>query len=219
MDATRAQVGNPGDLSAAQFQCTGCGDPSDPFMLSFCHGSNIHDVFTEINVPEQEEIMFVFPVMYTHTDGEMYLCSYVPVLYLDSLAGVIGGLYFGLRKEYHPDIKHGETDAVSKWWSLKDILDASFVMQTDEDIDKLPGFFEQTFENPFITISYPLPFPKTVFYQARVYPDTLRNASETFYWDYRGTTVQNSEDTSSVYSEYWFTMSQPMNARKYFRIR
>ena len=42
-----------------------------PFVMSFCHGSNIHDVFTEINVPEQEEIMFVFPVSYTHDDGEM----------------------------------------------------------------------------------------------------------------------------------------------------
>ena len=190
-----------------------------PFMLSFCHGSNIHDVFTKINVPEQEEIMFLFPVIYTHNNGDMYLCSYVPVLYLDSLAGVIGGLYFGLRKEYHPEMKHGETATISKWWSIEDIVDASFVMQTDEDMAKLPGFFEQTFANPFVTISYPMPFPKMVFYQARVYPDTVMKADETFYWNYRGTTVSHSEDSWGVYSEYWFTMSQPMNGRKYFRTR
>lgn len=35
-----------------------------PFMMSFCHGSGIHDKFTKINVPSQEELMFVFPVMY-----------------------------------------------------------------------------------------------------------------------------------------------------------
>jgi hypothetical protein len=26
-------------------------DGQHPFMLSFCHGSNIHDVFTKIDVP------------------------------------------------------------------------------------------------------------------------------------------------------------------------
>lgn len=190
-----------------------------PFMLSFCHGSNIHDVFTEINVPEQEEIMFVFPVIYTHNDGDMYLCSYVPVLYLDSFAGVVGGLFFGLRKEYHPEMKHGEDAAMSKWWDIEDIIDASFVMQTGEEMSKLPSFFEQTFANPFVTISYPLPFPTMVFYQADVYPDTIRMASETFEWNYRGTTVRDSWDTWSVYSEYYFTMSQPMKARKYFDTR
>ena len=91
-------------------------------MLSFCHGSKIHDVFTKIDVPQQEELMFVFPVMYNNTK----LCSYVPVLYLDSALGVAGGLYYGLRKEYHPEMKHNETDH-SKSWHIDKIIDASFV--------------------------------------------------------------------------------------------
>jgi hypothetical protein len=187
-----------------------------PFMINLCHSSNIHDVYTNISVPEQEEIMFLFPVIYTHDDGDMYLCSYVPVLYLDSFWGVVGGLYFGLRKEYHPEMQHGGDATISKWWSIEDIFYASFVMQTDEDMAELPSFFEQTYANPYVTISYPLPFSKMVFFQIKVYPDTVRMASETFDWNYRGTTVQDSEDTWSVYSEYWFTMSWPMSGRNYF---
>jgi len=194
-------------------------DDAHPFMLSFCHGSNIHDVFTKINVPEQEEIMFLFPVIYTHDDGDVYLCSYVPVLYLDSFAGVLGGLIFGLRKEFHPEMKHGEAGIVSKWWSIEDIVEASFVMQTGENMTELPNFFKQTFANPFVTVSYPLPFPMMVFYQAEVYPAAVRTAGENFYWNYRGATVQDSGDTCSVYSEYWFTMSQPMSGRTYFGTR
>ncbi len=126
------------------------------------------------------------------------------------------GQFFGLRKEYHPEMQHGEDATISKWWSIEDIFDASFVKQTDEDMAELPGFFEQTFANPFVTISYPLPFSTMVFYQANVYPDTVRMASETFYWNYRGTTVRDSWDTWSVYSEYSFTMSWAMKGRRYF---
>ncbi len=187
-----------------------------PFMMNFSRGSNIHDVFTKINVPEQEELMFLIPVIYTDEDGDTYLCSYVPVLYLDSFWGVIGGLFFGLRKEYHPEMKHGEVAAISKWWNVEDIFDASFVIQTDEDMEELPNFFAQTYANPYVTISYSLPFPMMVFFQIKTYPDTVRPASGTFEWNYRGTTVQDSGDTQAVYSEYSFTMSWPMNGRKYF---
>ena len=111
-------------------------DGKHPFMLSFCHGSKIHDVFTKIDVPQQEELMFVFPVMYDNA----HLCSYVPVLYLDSALGVAGGLYYGLRKEYHPEMKHTETDH-SKNWHIDKIISSSFV-QTDQKMNALPQFID-----------------------------------------------------------------------------
>ena len=72
-----------------------------PFMLSFCHGSNVHDIHTKIPVPEQEELMFIIPILYDNK----HMCSYPPVLYLNSYLGVVGGKYYGLRKEYHPEMK------------------------------------------------------------------------------------------------------------------
>jgi len=140
-----------------------------PFMLSFCHGKNIHDVMTKIDVPQQEELMFVFPVMY-NTDSESKLCSYIPVLYLDSALGVAGGLYYGLRKEYHPEMKHNETDH-SKSWHIDKIIDSSFV-QTSDKLGALPQFIDQSFKNPFVTISYP-PFPHAMFYQAKVHENSV----------------------------------------------
>ena len=189
---------------------------SHPFMLSFCHGSGIHDVYTNMNVPEQEEIMFVFPVIYTHSDGVKHLSSYVPVLYLDSLFGMVGGLYFGLRKEYHRRMKHAEDATGVKCWSIEGILEASFDTQAGQDMEKLPHFYEQIFSNPFVTVSYPQPLPKMLFYQARVFPSIVRGASETFYWNYKGETVRNGDMSSSVFSEYSFAMSRPMNSKKFF---
>ncbi len=189
-----------------------------PFTISFCHGSEIHDMFTNIYLPEQEEILFLFPVMYTDDDGETHLCSYVPVLYLDSFLGVVGGLFFSLRKEYHPEMEQGE-DTASRWWRIGDILDASFEMQTGEDMAELPGFFKQTYANPYVTISYPLPFSKMVFFQIKVNPETVLAADETFEWNYKGTTVKSSEDTLSAYSEYWYTLSWPMKGSQYFGTR
>jgi len=115
-------------------------------------------------------------------------------------------------------MKPGDAAAVSAWLSIEDTVDGSFALEADENVMELPGFFEQTFSNPFVTISYPLPFETMVFYQAKVYPDIVRMAGETLYWNYRGTT-QDSGDTWSVYSEYWFTMSQPMQGKKYFMSR
>ncbi len=190
-------------------------DGEHPFLASFSHGSNIHDIITKQNVPEQEEIMFLFPVIYTHDDGTEYLCSYSPVLYLDSFMGVIGGLFYGLRKEYHPDMEHGEYSTTSKWWSLEGIFDASFE-QIGEDEEQLPKFFEQIFSAPNVTLSYPQPFETMIFYQSKVYPNIVRKASETFYWNYKETTVQHGEDTLSVYANYFFTMSKPMSGKNYF---
>jgi hypothetical protein len=204
------------DTMARYYPETELQADTHPFMLSFCHGSDIHDAYTNMNVPEQEEIMFVFPVIYTHDGGATHLTSYVPVLYLDSFFGKVGGLYFGLRKEHHPGMKHAEGAANAKCWRVEDILDASFETRVGEDMDKLPRFYEQTFANPFATVSYPLPFSKMVFYQARVYPSIIRRANETFYWNYKGETVKNGKRSLAVFSEYSFTMSRPMNSKQYF---
>ena len=72
-----------------------------PFTLMFSNCNNVHDVMTEIELRPYRELMFFIPVTYTH-ENEEQLCSYVPVLYLEYLIGVIGGLYLGLRKEFHP---------------------------------------------------------------------------------------------------------------------
>jgi hypothetical protein len=160
--------------------------------------------------------MFVFPVTYTHDDGATHLSSYVPVLYLDSLLGMVGGLYFGLRKEYHSGMEYGEHAANARWWSVEGILDASFETRTDEDMEKLPHFYGQTFSNPFVTVSYPLPFSKMMFYQARMLPSIVRRASERFYWNYKGETVKNGDGNMAVFSEYSFAMSRPTNRKKFF---
>ena len=86
-----------------------------PFLLSFCHGAQIHDTITKVNVPEQEELMFVFPVTYEHDDGVKHLVSYIPVLYLNSTIGVIGGLTFGMRKEYKPKMTAEEFPQGKEW--------------------------------------------------------------------------------------------------------
>jgi len=203
-------------VMAEYYPDTELRDDAHPFMMNFCHGSNLHDVFTNINFPEQEEILPMFPVMYTHDDGNMYLCSYVPVLYLDSFVGVLGGLLWGLRKEFHPEMEHEET-ATTNWWSIEGVIDASFEKQTDHEMMEFHNFIEQTFANPMVTISYPLPFPMMVVYDARVYPTTVMKASETFYWNYKGVTVEQSDDDLSVFSEYEFTMSSPMSSRQYFK--
>ena len=78
--------------------------------------------------------MFVIPVIYNNK----YLCSYVPVLYLDSWLGVVGGLYYGLRKEYHPGMKTNITNTTKSWF-IKDIIESSFV-NYENDID-LPDFY------------------------------------------------------------------------------
>jgi hypothetical protein len=187
-----------------------------PFIIAPSHGKNIHDLITRLSVPEQEEITFLFPVIYTHDDGNEYLCTYVPLLYLDSPLGVQGGLFFGLRKEYHPEMEYGEPTTTSKWWSIGDIFEVSFV-QTCEVMEELPNFFKQTMANPNVTYSYPLPVSEMVFYKIRVYPNTVREASETFYWNYKGATVRHSEDTWSVYSDYYYTISLPMNGKQYFK--
>lgn len=204
------------DIMAEYYPDTELKRNEHPFMMSFCHGSDIHDVQTKRRVPDQEELMFLFPVMYEHDDGRKYLCSYSPVLYLDSFLGVVGGLIYGLRKEFHPKMKHSETTNVSGWWRLKGIIEASFETQPGGELAEMPNFYAQTFENPFVTLSYPLPRRKMVFYQSTVEPGETQVASEKFYWNYKGTRVRKSDSTKSVYANYSFSMSWPMNAKQFF---
>jgi hypothetical protein len=186
-----------------------------PFMLSFCHGSGVHDVFTKINVPEQEEIMFVIPVLFKNEQGEVGLFSYVPVLYLDSFMGVVGGLYFGLRKEYHPGLEAVETPA-SKRWHIDGLIDASFKMKNNGKQSEMPQFIEQIFTSPFVSMSYPVPFSRTIIYQARIFPELVADATATFHWQYEGVTIESTDDTWGVYSEYRFDMSFSTSSEKYF---
>ena len=161
--------------------------------------------------------MFVFPVTYTRADGNSCLTSYVPVLYLDSLLGMVGGLYFGLRKEHHRGMKFGETNAQARWWSIEGILEASFEALFSADMKALPRFFKQVFSNPFVTASYPLPFSRLMFYQARVNASTVCSARERFFWEYNGQTVTNGEKSTAVFCEYSFAMSRPMNKEQFFK--
>lgn len=186
-----------------------------PFLMFFCHGRNIHDIYTNIDFPEQEELLFAFPVMYSHDDGNMYLSSYVPVLYLDSFMGVVGGLIYGLRKEFHARMQHEETES-SYWWKIDGIIDAAFEKHTEQKMTSYPQFVEQTLAHPFITRSYPAPLAKLYVYNLDFYPSKILKASESFTWHYEGATLQNSEDTWSLYSEYHFSMSRPMRAKRYF---
>ena len=183
-----------------------------PFMLQFCHCAHIHDKFTMKDLPEQEELMFLFPVTFTGPDGKGHLMSYSPVLYLNSSIGVIGGLYYGLRKEYNPSMRIDVPSDHEKAWSVPNIIKGTF--KWEEPVVKeegMPQFFVRTWTNPVVSISYP-PFPRPHFYQAAVYPvGDVFKTTEDWEWDYRGSTLKSGENTSSVYAAYWFTMSWPMN--------
>ena len=187
-----------------------------PFMMSFCHGSNIHDVLTMNVVPDQEELMFLFPVMYEHDNADMHLVSFLPVLYLDSETGVQGGLLYGLRKEFHPEMQNDEVSSTAGWWSIEGIIDASFETLSEEEAPDWGNFFEQTLKNPFATLSYPQPKAKRAFYQAKVYPRRIIKAREDVLWNHSGATITQGEDTCSVFAEYDFTMTWPMDGKTFF---
>jgi hypothetical protein len=182
-----------------------------PFTLMFSNCNNVHDVMTEIELRPYKELMFFIPVTYTNKKEER-LCSYIPVMYLDYFLGVIGGLYLGLRKEYHPKMIDRKTDT-SESFIIKDILDASFRQTSTNSRQELDPFFTQTFENPTVTVSY---LGRTYFYTTRVYPAVVLDASPVYEWNYRGSVIKNNEDTFAHYSEYCFTTSQAMRYEKYF---
>lgn len=195
-------------------------DDTYPILLSFCHGKNIHDVLSEINVPEQEEIMIVIPVMYNDQKSDKsHVCSFIPVLYLNSILGVIGGLSFGLRKQYHPSSGIGgwfeviENAAGHKTFHIKDVIKASFTHNTlSKEIIQMPKFISTLFEIPFVSVSY---FGSHVSYNAAIHSTTIRSADvEHLSWTYKNTVA--STVTDSVYVEYNFAMSHTTNARDMF---
>ena len=121
-------------------------------MFSNCH--HVHDVMTEWELRSYREHFPLFPVIYSHK-GEEQLCSYIPVMYLDYLLGVIGGTYLGLRKQFRPGMKDIETDT-SKSFVIKDVLDVRFSKDPTNTSREFDPFFVQTFVNPALTISYVL---------------------------------------------------------------
>ncbi len=182
-----------------------------PVLMMFSNCRNVHDVMTEINLRHYRELMFFIPVTYTHNNEEQ-LCSYVPVLYLEYLIGVIGGLYLGLRKEFHPGMEDVET-AATKNFVIKDILDAKFEKLSGNGAQELDPFFKLTLENPTATISY---FNRAYFYTTRAYATTVLDASAEYEWRYKGSLIKNDEATFASYCEYHFTTSQAMRYDAYF---
>lgn len=182
-----------------------------PFMMMFSNCNNVHDVMTELELRMYREHFPLFPVIYTHGQEER-LCSYIPVMYLDYLLGVMGGLYLGLRKQFHPGMKDIESDT-SKSFVIKDTLDVSFSRSATNPPRELDPLFIQTFENPTVTVSY---IGKTYFYTTDVFPEKVLDTSHDYEWRYKGSVIKNNEDTFANYCEYRFTTSQAMRYEAYF---
>ena len=94
--ALTIEEGKIGELNSHVFSGPQTRDVTEiglhPFMLMFSNCRKVHDVMTEIELRSYRELMFFIPVTYRHQDEER-MCSFVPVLYLEYLIGVIGGLY------------------------------------------------------------------------------------------------------------------------------
>ena len=182
-----------------------------PFMMMFSNCHNVHDVMTEMELRSYREHFPMIPVIYTH-ENEEHLCSYIPVMYLDYLLGVIGGLYLGLRKQFHPGMKDIETDT-SKSFAIKDTLDVSFSKDSTHGSRELDPFFTQAFRNPTVTVSY---VGQTYFYTTNVFPSKVLDTTHEYEWRYKGAVIKNSENTFANYCEYRFTTSQAMRYQAYF---
>ena len=182
-----------------------------PFLMMFSNCFNVHDIVTTIDLRPYKELMFFIPVTYTHK-GEEQLCSYIPVLYLDYLIGVIGGLTIGLRKEFHPRMIN-EQDELSESFFIKNILDVQFTDISTDNTNELNHFFKQVFHFPVVTRSY---FNRIRFYQTRVYTSKVVDASAQYEWKYKQVKIQNKDKILACYSEYRFTTSQAMSFNAYF---
>jgi hypothetical protein len=199
------------EIMAEQYPTVKKMEGMHPFTMMFSNCNNVHDVMTEIELRPYKELMFFIPVIYTH-ENEEQLCSYIPVMYLEYLLGVIGGLYLGLRKEFHPRMKDVRTDT-SESFIIEDFLDASFQQTSTDSTQELDPFFTQTFNNPTVTVSY---LNRTYFYTTRVHPTKVLDASPVYEWCYKGSVIKNNENTFAHYSEYRFTTSQAMRYKAYF---
>ena len=185
-------------------------DGMHPILLLFSRCYKVHDVITKIEIRPYLELLFYFPVIYTHMD-EKRLCSYLPVLYLDFLIGTLGGLFLGLRKHFHPGLKYVETDTANSF-VLKDVINANF-QQAEENKNELDPFFTKIFKKPTVTVSY---FNQIKFYTASVYPIQIKDVAANYNWNYKGAVIQNDENTVANYCEYSFTTSWAMGYEKYF---
>ena len=182
-----------------------------PFLMIFSRCYNVHDLITKIELRPYLELLFYFPVIYTHK-GEQHLCSYLPLLYLDFLLGTIGGMFLGLRKEFHPRLKYTEADT-SNSFVIPGILSASFHETSTKCQQELDPFFAQIFKKPTVTFSY---FRQTDFYTASVHPIKVLNVPAVYEWNYKGTEIKNNEYTLANYCEYNFTTSWAMRYKNYF---
>jgi hypothetical protein len=199
------------EIMAKEYPTAKKVDGMHPFLLMFSRCFNVHDRATEWELRPYLELIFYFPVTYKHKDEEQ-LCSYLPVLYLDFLIGVIGGLYLSLRKEFHPKMTYEGTDTSGSYLS-KGIIDASFTQTSTENKDELDPFFAQIFKKPTLTISY---LNQTRFYKALLYPTKVVDASAAYEWNYKGSVIKNDENTFANYCEYSFSTSRSMSYKKYF---
>ncbi|MBT70568.1 MAG: hypothetical protein CMQ15_00775 [Gammaproteobacteria bacterium] len=183
-----------------------------PFMLQFANCHNVHDLMSEYELRPYEEIQACFPATYTHKNGEQQHCMYVHLMYLEYLLGVIGGMYFGLRKQFRPTMRVEETDS-SRSWMIPNVLDAGFKQTSTESKEELNPFFAQLFINPAVTFSY---FCQYRFYKQRVHPKKVLDVSPDYEWRYKGSAIKNNENTFATYSEYHFSVSQVMKYDAYF---
>ena len=183
-----------------------------PFLLMLSKCNDVKPLGASYVLPQYKELLFYFPVIYTHKKKEQQLCSYVPVLYLDYFVGVLGGLTFGLRKQYHPKMQVEET-ATSRSYMMKNILDASFHQTSMDSREELDPFLAQIFKYATVTVSY---LGLDWFYTASVYPKKVLDASCDYEWRYRGSVLKSNENTFANYSEYYFTISTAMRYNAYF---
>ena len=182
-----------------------------PFLMMFSNCRNVHDMITEIELRHYRELMFFIPVIYTYKQERQH-CSYVPVLYLDYLIGVIGGLYLGLRKEFHPGMQDIETET-SKSFIIKDILNTRFEKHQDDERSQLDPFFSQVLSNPTVTLSY---LNQVRFYTTKAHATKVLGASASVQWKFKDASIENNEGTFANYAEYDFTTSQAMRYEAYF---
>ncbi len=199
------------DVMAKAYPTANPMNGMQPFLMIFSECWDVYNVYTESKLRPYKEIYCYFPVIYTN-NGEEHLCSYLPVLYLDYFLGVIGGFYFGMRKQFHPTMKYDQTDTSNSYF-VKDILDASFDKTSTESTRELDPFFEQIFKKPMLTISY---FNRTNFFSAFVKPTKVIDTSVTYNWNYKGSVITNNENTFSCYCEMNWKLSPALGYEKYF---
>lgn len=206
------RISLPGDSRMArEFPTVPIIDGFHPCLLLFSRCFQVHDVITKRDLRPYLELLFYFPVIYA-SEGEERLCSYLPVLYLDYLLGTLGGLFLGLRKEFHPGLSYAESGSVHSF-VLDKIIRANFQIDEPESGRDLDPFFSQIFNQPTATYTY---LKRMVFYTTAVYPERVADASADFVWNYQGAQIRDGDQTLSNYCEYRFSTSWAMGYHKYF---